>query len=232
MEILASTTACVPAPHDPSTAMTHSNVDEGRAPYHTLATHGEAEHVVERSRFLAHALPVTSIEQAQAFVDALRSDHYDARHVCFGLRVGRGAQGIDRSNDDGEPARTGGFPLWQLLDGADVVDALIAVVRYYGGVKLGMGGLARAYREAGRAAMEQAGVVQRWPEARVHLTIPYEMLDRLNHLLDQLPAARTLEAAYTDDVTLTLAIRKANKEEVAGRIAALVQRDAQQLFEE
>lgn len=209
--------------------MTHTNVDEGAEPYRTLAGHGTDELLVERSRFLAHALPVRSVDQAEAFVQKLRRAHHDARHVCYGLRVGRGAQGVDRSNDDGEPARTGGFPLWQLLDGEELVDALIAVVRYFGGVKLGMGGLARAYREAGRMALEAAGAHTRYPEVELELCVPYRMLDPFHHLLGQLEGARTLEVDYTDEVTLSLAVRKIALEQVRQRLGALLQRDPSSL---
>ena len=125
--------------------------------YRTLASQGSAELVVERSRFIGFARPIETLEEGLAFVEELRAQYHAARHVCFGLRVGRGSQTVDRSNDDGEPARTGGFPLWQLLEGEDVVDAMIAVVRYFGGIKLGGGGLVRAYSDAVAQAVEAAG---------------------------------------------------------------------------
>lgn len=202
-----------------------TNAHEGELPYNTLTEHATEELIVERSRFIAHALPVESVEEAEAFVAELKREHYDARHVCYGLRVGRGAQGVDRSNDDGEPARTGGYPLWQLLEGEDVIDAVIAVVRYFGGVKLGMGGLARAYRDAGRAAMESARIETRHPEFILSLPLAYDMLDRVNHLLAQLDGVRVVDTAYTDRVVLSLAIRKVELEAARTRLGALLQQD-------
>lgn len=204
--------------------MHESNADQGSEPYKTLAGEGAGEHVVERSRFLSWAWPVRSLETAEAHVAAKRREHHDARHVCFGLRIGRGALGLDRSNDDGEPSRTGGFPLWQLLSGEDVIDAVIVVVRYYGGIKLGMGGLARAYREAGRLAMEDASVLERFPELTLPVTIPYASLDSVQHVLSDLSGVRTVSTDYTDQVTLTLAIHKIEEEAVRARLAALLQR--------
>ncbi len=196
-----------------------------RPPYITLDHPGEAEHVVDRSRFIAYALPVETVEEAEIFVAALRKTHHDARHVVYGLRIGHGAALVDRSNDDGEPSRTGGFPAWQLLEGGEITDALVAVVRYFGGVKLGMGGLARAYREAARQAIGAAGVVTRYPELAFALTVPYSTVDTLQHVLEkELPDVRVLDTAYAADVTLTLSVRVIDLEEVRARLGALLQR--------
>lgn len=201
----------------------HTNAHDGEQPFKTLGQPAHCEVVVERSRFIAHALPVESVEQAQEFIAGLRREHHDARHVCYGLRVGRGAQGLDRSNDDGEPARTGGYPLWQLLEGEEVIDALVAVVRYFGGIKLGMGGLARAYREAGREAMLTAGIVTQHPELMLRLPLGYEQLATVNHVLGQLEGVRTLETSYAEQVVLTLGVRKLAVEEVRGRLGVVLQ---------
>jgi uncharacterized YigZ family protein len=200
--------------------------------YRTLAAEGRSEHVAQRSRFLGWALPATSLEDALAFVDALRTEHYDARHVCYGLRIGRGAQRIDRSNDDGEPARTGGFPLWQLLEGDDLVDSLIVVVRYYGGVKLGMGGLARAYREAGRLAVADAGIVVRHPETYFDLEIPYEMLGKLEHAIEERRGIRVQTTDYGAAVTLHLAAWSESLDDVRRLLGGLLNRDPTSIAEQ
>jgi uncharacterized YigZ family protein len=197
-----------------------------RPPYTTLERPGEAEHVVSRSRFLAYALPVETVEEAETFVAALRKTHHDARHVVYGFRIGHGAALVDRSNDDGEPSRTGGYPAWQLLEGGEVTDALVAIVRYFGGVKLGMGGLARAYREAARLAIEDARVVTRYPELAFDLTVGYAAVDTLQHVLrTELPDVRVLDTAYAADVTFTLSARHVDLEDVRARLGALLQRD-------
>ena len=198
------------------------NYDE---PFQTLAGLGESELVVERSRFFGQALPVASLEEALEYVEAVRSEHYDARHVCFGLRIGRGAQGIDRSNDDGEPSRTGGFPLWQILDGEEVTDALIVVVRYYGGVKLGTGGLARAYRGAGRAAFDAAGISTVYPSVRVPVTVPYDQVGRLEHLLKDFEGVTVSDKQYAADVTFHLDVWRIRLNALQQALGALLQRD-------
>ena len=154
-------------------------------PYFTVEGFGEAEHVVERSRFIGRALPIASEGEALAYVEEVKSEHYDARHVCYGYRIGRGSQTIVRCNDDGEPARTAGLPIWQILEGREITNTLVVVIRYYGGIKLGTGGLARAYREAARLALEAAGVVKRFPEDEVMVRVPYAMHGKVEHLLEQ-----------------------------------------------
>jgi uncharacterized YigZ family protein len=198
-------------------------------PYQTLDGEGESEIVVERSRFIGFARPVESVEAADSFVESLETQHYDARHVCYGLRVGRGPQSIDRSNDDGEPARTGGFPLWQLLDGEEVTDAIIAVVRYYGGVKLGTGGLARAYRECGRLALEDAGTVTRYPEVRFEVSVPYNFVGKLEHFIDEDEAIRVVETDYAADVRFAVAVREIALDAVRARLSGLLQRPVESI---
>lgn len=198
-------------------------------PYETLAGEGASETVVERSRFLGFALPVDDLDRAMEWVETIRSEHYDARHVCYGLRIGRGAQGVDRSNDDGEPARTGGFPLWQLLEGAELFNALLVVVRYYGGVKLGTGGLARAYRDAGRLALEEAGTRTVHPETSLSITIEYDTTGKFEHTLGELDTVRVVNTTYAADVTYELAVRSLALESVKERLGWLLQRDPDDL---
>lgn len=198
--------------------------------FRTLAQRGVSEEVVERSRFLGFAYPVDALDDALELVAALRKEHYDARHVCFGLRIGHGAQRVDRSNDDGEPARTGGYPIWQLLEGDDLTDALVVVVRYFGGVKLGTGGLARAYRGAARAAIDDAGVADVWPTRRLDVAIGYDLVGKFEHWLGELGeevvVADKTFAAY---VTFHLDVRLRAADDVRARLAELLQRDVEAL---
>lgn len=206
-------------------AMTDDEPFDAADPYNTLGEVGTSELVVDRSEFLGEARPVESEAEAEARVEEVRDEHYDARHVCYGLRVGRGAQRIDRSNDDGEPPRTGGFPIWQVLDGRDVTDALCLVVRYYGGVELGTGGLTRAYREAAREAVDDAGVVEVYPETELQVTVPYEGLDQVEHLVESSDVSRAVDAEYTDDVELTIAVRRRDAESFRDKLGEILRRD-------
>ncbi len=212
--------------------MVDSGGPDRASSYRTLQGEGASERTVERSRFLGHAAPVETEEDANALVEQIRDEHYDARHVCYGLRLGRGAQSIDRSNDDGEPPRTGGFPIWQILDGEGITDAIAVVVRYFGGVKLGPGGLARAYRETAREAIEAAGVVERFPETQVVLAVPYQRHGEVEHFIDEHAGVRLIDESFTDEVTLTLAVRWQDIDEVRSKISGLLNREAESLFDD
>ncbi len=208
----------------PESIMSIENIESIEQPYKTLETVGESELIVERSRFIGHAVPVADLDEALAFIQALRAEHYNARHVCYGLRIGRGPQAIDRSNDDGEPSRTGGFPLWQLLEGESLTDVMIVVVRYYGGVKLGPGGLARAYRDTGREAMQAAGIITRYPTVRIDVTIGYDTVGKLEYCLDHLDGVTVSDTTYAADVTFHLDIHSIEVETVRTRLSELLQR--------
>ncbi len=200
--------------------------------YFTVEKFGEDEYTVERSRFIGRALPIASEEEALGYVDEVKEEHYDARHVCYGFRIGRGSQTIDRCNDDGEPARTAGLPIWQILEGREITDTLVVVIRYYGGIKLGMGGLARAYREAARRALDAAGVVERFPSVEVSLTVPYAMHGKVEHVLEQFEGVRVLDTDFAAHVTLHLSVYRRDLGQVSERLAGLLQCEENDVFDE
>ena len=108
--------------------------------YETLAEQNQVEYSIQRSRFIAHAYPIHSVEEALEFVASLRKEYYNATHVCWAYAVGA-LREESRMNDDGEPSGTAGRPIYGQILAQDVSDVLVAVVRYFGGVKLGTGGL-------------------------------------------------------------------------------------------
>lgn len=206
--------------------------NQNHDPFYVVADFGEDEYVVERSRFIGRALPMESEEEALAYVEQVKEEHYDARHVCYGFRIGRGAQTVDRCNDDGEPARTAGLPIWQILEGRELTDTLVVVIRYFGGIKLGMGGLARAYREAARRALDAAGVVERFPSAEVSLSVPYAMHGKVEHLLEQFEGVRERDTDFAADVTLHLSVYRRDLGEVTKRLASLLQCGPGEVFDQ
>ncbi|MGC9529496.1 MAG: YigZ family protein [Candidatus Bipolaricaulaceae bacterium] len=140
----------------------------------TLASPGEAKLVRKRSRFFACALPVETEADADAAVAELRRRFHDARHLVYAYRVLDAGTVRARADDAGEPAGSAGRPLLQLLTGSELTNVVVAVARYFGGVKLGVGGLARAYRDAARAAVDAAGTVDMVPQAVVRVYLPHE----------------------------------------------------------
>ena len=160
---------------------------------------------IRRSRFITWLRRAEDEEAARDLVEEARHTYPDARHHCsaFVVRV-PGANLVERSSDDGEPAGTAGMPMLEVLRGSGLVDVSAVVIRYFGGVKLGTGGLVRAYSDAVRSALEEAPVVlQR--ESRLHaVTLPHADAGRVESELRAL-GFTVDEVAYAEQVTLTLA---------------------------
>lgn len=201
--------------------MQHDHGDEEA--FYLFKKEGKSEIIVERSRFIGYAFPVRQLQDIDSILTRIRKEHHSARHICYGYRL-HGESGIEeRHQDDGEPARTAGYPLWQLLEGDDIRNALIVVVRYFGGIKLGTGGLSRAYRDCGRQAMEAAGVAEHHPEVRFQLMVPYRLMDTLEHRMQQVPSLRAEEKEYKEEVLITFQVRKANLAESRKLLAEVLQ---------
>ncbi len=126
--------------------------------YRTLAEPAATEMKIQRSRFLAQAVPITCVEDAQSYLEKTARRYHDARHVCYGYRLGVGRNMVSRKSDDGEPSGTAGEPILSAIDQLDLTDVLVMVVRYFGGIKLGTGGLGRAYGQAAANALGRATV--------------------------------------------------------------------------
>ena len=174
--------------------------------YHTLAEAGAAAIKVKGSRFVAQAQPVASAEAAEAAIAAVRRRARAATHHGTAYRVGA-AGDVFRYDDDGEPTGTTGPPLLQQIDARALTNALVVVTRYYGGTKLGTGGLARAYGAAAARALDAAGtrtVVRRLP---LRLAFAYDDTAPAEAVLRRFDAEVT-DRAYAAAVTLTVAVRR------------------------
>lgn len=164
-----------------------------------------AETEVKRSRFIACAARVTDEDAARAFLADVRADYPDARHHCsaYILHVD-GANAVERSSDDGEPAGTAGQPMLEVLRGSGLEDIAVVVVRYFGGVKLGTGGLVRAYQDATRAVLDDVTVTRREPRDLWSLEVGHAEAGKVE--ADLRGRGMSVEAAYGASVTLTLAL--------------------------
>lgn len=152
--------------------------------YRSVAGYGEAEFVIEKSRFIGYALPVASEDEARAFIAELRELHPQATHVCSAWIIGAGGLAM-RFSDDGEPSGTAGVPMLEVLKKEDLTDVVCAVVRYFGGVKLGAGGLIRAYTRGAVVALE-AGRITTWTRHRaLTLTADYTFQGTLSYQLER-----------------------------------------------
>ncbi|MEM7481191.1 MAG: YigZ family protein [Acidobacteriota bacterium] len=173
--------------------------------YRAPRSSGRGEIREKGSRFLGVLLPVTSEGAATAALDAVRREFPSATHHCFAWRIGRRA--VERSSDDGEPSGTAGQPILRVLRGGDRSDVLVVVVRWYGGTKLGKGGLARAYAAAARQAAEAVAWTVRAPTVGGCVTVGYQQIGVLKRLVNP-PLVSLVGEDYGVRVRLTLRIRE------------------------
>ena len=144
----------------------------------TISDISEGIYKEKGSKFLSFALPVTTVEEVKVILDEYRKKFYDARHVCYAYMLG--AERADfRANDDGEPSGTAGRPILGQINSFELTDVLVIVVRYFGGILLGTGGLITAYKEAARDALSQAEIVEKVITQRFEIRFGYELMNEV-----------------------------------------------------
>jgi len=177
------------------------------------AREGRGEVREKGSRFFAFAVRAGTGADAEAFVERLEREHHDATHVAFAWKIGGGPEAVRRSSDAGEPAGTAGKPILAAIESAGLVDVAAAVVRHFGGTKLGTGGLVRAYRSAAERALADAGSTVVYDVIRLRVRCPFDRAAVVRRLLDP-PAVRLVAERFDPEPVLELEVR-------ASRVAAL-----------
>lgn len=142
------------------------------------------EIMVENSRFLTTVLPVSSVDAAKQALKDIRAEMPDATHHVYAFRVGHGNSVIEGMSDDGEPSGTSGPPVLAVLRGSGLGDVLVIVTRYFGGTKLGTGGLVRAYSDAAREGLSAVAVIEKIPRTLLGLDIPYPLYEQVKRLVE------------------------------------------------
>lgn len=170
--------------------------------YPVPACETRAEIEVLRSRFIASLAPVFSVDEAKAFVARIKTEFADATHNVPAFVVGHGASLITHCSDDGEPSGTAGRPALAVLSGSGLGDAAVVVTRYFGGTKLGAGGLVRAYSDAVRAVLEQTRRAEKIPTHTAMMVIPYTWYERLKLLIDA-QHGQIVDQDFAADVTVS-----------------------------
>ncbi|MGN0394590.1 MAG: YigZ family protein [Coprococcus sp.] len=166
--------------------------------YNTIISSGQDEIVEKKSRFIGYAVPVESEDEAYAFIESIKKKHYDARHNCFAFAIGS-ENTLYRFSDDGEPQGTAGKPILEVITGQQVVNVCIVVTRYFGGTLLGTGGLVRAYTEAAKLALADAGVKTMELVKVVRITANYNDAGKIQYLLNS-NNIHIENTEYTSDV--------------------------------
>ncbi len=171
----------------------------------TVQRHARVEVKVRGSRFLADVYPVKERASAEKEIENARRTMHDATHHCFAYRLGADGA-IYRMHDDGEPSGTAGRPLRAAIDRAGLTDTLVIVTRYYGGTKLGVGGLARAYGEAAERGIREAGRRECTVVVRLAVGIPHALVNTVMHLVSRYQA-RVVETSYDEQARMVLEVR-------------------------
>lgn len=160
---------------------------------------------VKNSHFIATAGHADSVEAARAFIEAIRAEFPDAAHHVYAYSVGYGASVTEGFTDDGEPPGTAGRPTLAVLRGADLGDVVVVTTRYFGGTKLGTGGLVRAYSDAAKAVLAILPRTERVERRRVRLTMPYSLYERARQMIAD-AEGHIEEETFTADVTLVVSL--------------------------
>lgn len=173
----------------------------------------------KRSKFLAFVHHVDSVDEAMAIVKEYRKKYYDARHCCYAYVLGSDRADF-RANDDGEPSSTAGKPIIGQLNRLELTDVLVVVIRYYGGVNLGTGGLIVAYRTATEDALSKAVIEEKFVEERITYRFTYPMINAVMRVVKE-TGARIVSQSFDNDCEIVLSIRQSLAEGLQARLDKL-----------
>ena len=173
----------------------------------------------KRSKFLAFVHHVDSVDEAMAIVKEYRKKYYDARHCCYAYVLGSDRADF-RANDDGEPSSTAGKPILGQLNRLELTDVLVVVIRYYGGVNLGTGGLIVAYRTATEDALFKAVIEEKFVEERITYRFTYPMINAVMRVVKE-TGARIVSQSFDNDCEIVLSIRQSLAEGLQARLDKL-----------
>lgn len=173
----------------------------------------------KRSKFLAFVHHVDSVDEAMAIVKEYRKKYYDARHCCYAYVLGSDRADF-RANDDGEPSSTAGKPILGQLNRLELTDVLVVVIRYYGGVNLGTGGLIVAYRTATEDALSKAVIEEKFVEERITYRFTYPMINAVMRVVKE-TGARIVSQSFDNDCEFVLSIRQSLAEGLQARLDKL-----------
>lgn len=183
--------------------------------YKTVEYESDAEFVEKKSRFIGYVKPVSTQEEAAAFINQIKSKHWDATHnvSAYVLKDNN----IQRSSDDGEPSGTAGVPVLDVLLKEGLVNVCVVVTRYFGGTLLGAGGLIRAYSHASKIAVEAGNIITMAPCKILSVSVDYSFYDRLNILLNDV-GANIENSDFSDVVTITFSIKASLVQNISSKL--------------
>ena len=186
--------------------------------FRTIKEDGQVQEEIKKSRFICHAKRVYSEEEARNFITAIKKEHYKATHNCSAFIIGERSE-IKRTSDDGEPSGTAGVPMLGVLENHNLTNVCVVVTRYFGGIKLGAGGLIRAYAGSVALAVKEIGIIEIKEQAGISIQMSYAQYQEYNNFLKE-HTLMELDTNFTDQVNTMIYVDKEEKENIK---AALVE---------
>ena len=186
--------------------------------FRTIKEDGQVQEEIKKSRFICHAKRVYSEEEARDFITAIKKEHYKATHNCSAFIIGERSE-IKRTSDDGEPSGTAGIPMLGVLENHNLTNVCVVVTRYFGGIKLGAGGLIRAYAGSVALAVKEIGIIEIKEQAGIAIQMSYAQYQEYSNFLKEYDLME-LETNFTDQVDTMIYVDKEEKENIK---AALVE---------
>lgn len=184
--------------------------------YHTVRGYGQAELEINKSRFIAYVDRVTTEEAALAFIEKIRKQHWDATHNCAAYITGENDR-QQKADDDGEPSGTAGRPILEVIKKSALSNTVVVITRYFGGIKLGAGGLVRAYGKSTTQGLAAAGIVQCQLHTRIAASFDYSLLGTVeNNLRNQ--QVRIADKLFTEQVTLIILAAAGEEDQLAAKL--------------
>jgi len=187
--------------------------------YKTTAKRSRTEIKIKRSRFIGTIDYTSALEYAKGFVSEISKEFHDATHNCYAYKVGFGRELVFKSADNGEPSGTAGRQILEALNKHDLIDTTIVVTRYYGGIKLGTGGLSRAYRDAALAVIDSASIVTKYITRRLKFVFEHQFTNVVLRTLSS-DVCSIVESHYTDVGTVICEIRELSVEQIKQTLIA------------
>ncbi|HLS11684.1 MAG TPA: YigZ family protein [Flavobacteriaceae bacterium] len=188
-------------------------MDEIRDTYRTITKPSpETLYREKGSRFLGFAFPVTNEDQIKEHLDALKKEHHSARHWCYAWQLGKGYEHY-RANDDGEPSNSAGMPIYGQIQAFDLTNVLVVSVRYFGGTKLGVGGLIQAYKTSAQLALEASNIVERTIDVPFRLKFDYPEMDIVMRTIKD-KDLKIIDQNLGLDAEIDIAVRKKDAEKI------------------
>lgn len=180
--------------------------------FRTIKEDGQVQEEIKKSRFICHAKRVYSEEEARDFITAIKKEHYKATHNCSAFIIGERSE-IKRTSDDGEPSGTAGVPMLGVLENHNLTNVCVVVTRYFGGIKLGAGGLIRAYAGSVALAVKEIGIIEIKEQAGIAIQMSYTQYQEYSNFLKEHDLME-LETNFTDQVNTMIYVDKEEKENI------------------